>query len=56
MPRTGPRRENVVFRMGAAGIEHLDKRAEDEGLNRSEMVRIALIYALSRMPKGWRPS
>jgi hypothetical protein len=37
------------------GIEWLDQRAEEEGVNRSEMIRLALAYAVAKMPKGWRP-
>jgi metal-responsive CopG/Arc/MetJ family transcriptional regulator len=55
MPRPGPRRPLVALRLSDQGIEWLDQRAEDEGVNRSEMIRIALAYAVAKMPKGWRP-
>ncbi len=55
MPRVGPRRENVVFRMGENDIKQLDERAAAEELQRSELLRIAVMYMLRNMPKGWRP-
>lgn len=61
-PRKGPRRPQVDIRLSEAGIAWLDQRARDEGLlkasgepNRSEMIRLALRYAMARMPTGWRP-
>jgi hypothetical protein len=62
MPRTGPRRPNVVARLGDDETAHIDARAADEGLlkgngepNRSEMIRRMLAYAAATMPKGWKP-
>jgi hypothetical protein len=55
MPRPGPRRPLVALRLSDQGIKWLDQRAEDEQVNRSEVVRLALAYAQRHMPKGWRP-
>lgn len=62
MPRPGPRRPFVVFRLSQSGIDCVDRRAREEGLlkgdgepNRSEMLRILLAYAIWKMPRGWRP-
>ncbi|HEU4542998.1 MAG TPA: hypothetical protein VFR23_17845 [Jiangellaceae bacterium] len=55
MPRTGPRRENVIFRMSSAWIDAVEQRAEQEELRKSEILRLAVIYYLSKAPKGWRP-
>jgi hypothetical protein len=62
MPRSGPRRLNVVFRMGDEDRDAVDRRALDEGLvkgdggpNRSEMLRRMFAYATDHMPKGWKP-
>lgn len=55
-------RRLVTFRASWAAVERLDQRAVEEGLvddggepNRSELIRILLAYALSKMPRGWRP-
>lgn len=55
MPRKGPRRPVTALRLSAEGIAVVDERAEQEGVNRSEMIRIMLIYAEQYMPRGWRP-
>lgn len=56
MPRPGPRRPLVAIRLSDQGIAHVDQRAEAEGVNRSEMIRLMLAFASAKMPKGWRPS
>lgn len=56
MPRPGPRRHLVALRLGDEVTATIDQRAEEEGVNRSEMIRLALAYAAARMPKGWRPA
>lgn len=55
MPRPGPRRPLVAVRLSTSGIEYIDKRAAEEGVNRSEMIRRMLAYAGAKMPKGWKP-
>lgn len=59
MPRPGPRRPLVNFRLAEDTIAAVDQRARDEGLldgkgepNRSEMLRRMVDYALTRMPPG----
>ena len=55
MPRPGPRRPQVAIRLSEAGVEHIDQRAAEQGVNRSEMIRRMLAYASAKMPKGWKP-
>lgn len=46
MPRTGPRRPLVAIRLSEEGIAYIDQLAEQEGVNRSEMIRILLKEAI----------
>lgn len=65
MPRPGPRRKNTVVRMSERQAAAADARALEEGFtrreggavvpNRSDWVRLAVDYALTHMPHGWRP-
>lgn len=55
MARPGPRRPNTAVRMSEEQQARADARAEAEGVGRSELVRLALEYALKHMPRGWRP-
>lgn len=55
MPRTGPRRPAITFRLSDAGLAAVEARAEAAGVKRSEMLRRMLAYAEAKMPKG-RPS
>jgi len=55
MPRPGPRRPLVAIRLSDEGIAHVDKLAEEQGVNRSEMIRRMLAFASAKMPKGWAP-
>jgi hypothetical protein len=62
MPRPGPRRPLVAFKLDQEAIERVDARALAEGMtirggepNRSELIRLAVEYALAEMPAGWRP-
>ena len=55
MPRPGPRRPLVAIRLSKQGIDHIDQRAAEQGVNRSEMIRRMLAYASAKMPKGWTP-
>jgi hypothetical protein len=65
MARPGPRRRNTVVRMSDEQGAAADARAIEDGFtqtrdgrvvaNRSELVRLALDYALIHMPRGWRP-
>lgn len=52
----------IGFKLADREIAVVDKRALAEGLtirggepNRSELIRLALLYALQHMPPGWRP-
>ena len=63
MPRPGPRRPMVGFKLDEDLIAEVDKRAQEEDLigpkgepNRSEWIRFALSYSLDHMPRGWRPT
>lgn len=56
MPRPGPRRPLVAIRLSEAGIEHIDKRAEEAQVSRSEMIRRMLAYASAYMPESWQPN
>lgn len=51
----GPVRPQVAVRLSEAGREHIDQRAAERGVKRSEMVRIMLAYASAKMPKDWTP-
>lgn len=51
MPRPGPRRPLVAIRLSQTGIDHIDQRAKDANVNRSEMIRRMLTYANEYMPK-----
>lgn len=55
MPRPGPRRKGIGIRISDAGIEAIDKRAEEDNVTRSEMARRLLAYGQMKMPKGWKP-
>jgi len=55
MPRPGPRRPLVAIRLSDEGIAHVDKLAEEQGVNRSEMIRRMVAFASAKMPKGWAP-
>jgi hypothetical protein len=41
--------------MSDEGRAWADHRAREEGVDRSELVRIAIEYAQRNMPAGWRP-
>lgn len=49
----GSPRVSLHVKVHRASREALDKRAADEGLDRSELARRALAYALQKMPRGW---
>ena len=50
-----PSRPTVTFRIKRPGIDALDARAVEESVERSELIRRLLAYALRHMPKGWKP-
>ncbi len=54
MPRPGPRRPLVAFRLSVEGIEAVDAVAKDRGLTRSEAVRLMIGYALRHMPASYK--
>lgn len=54
-PRQGPRRPTVTFRISTSGIGAIDSRAVEESVERSELIRRLLAYAMWKMPKGWKP-
>lgn len=49
----GVSRRKLDVRVSEAAVKLLDERAEAEGIDRSELIRRLLKYALSTMPKGW---
>ena len=51
----GPIRLQVAVRLSEDDREHIDNRAADRGVKRSEMVRLMLTYATRNMPKDWTP-
>jgi len=51
MPRPGPRRPIVAVRLSEQGIAAVDKLAETEGVNRSEMIRRLLSEAVAARGK-----
>jgi len=51
----GPVRPQVAVRLSETDREHIDNRAADRGVKRSEMVRLMLTYATRNMPKDWTP-
>ncbi len=55
MPRTGPRQPLVALKLSEARRDHIDALAAQRGVNRSEMIRTMLAYAVQKMPKGWKP-
>jgi metal-responsive CopG/Arc/MetJ family transcriptional regulator len=46
MPRPGPRRPLVAVRLSTTGLAVIDAMAEQEGVNRSEMIRTLLAEAV----------
>jgi metal-responsive CopG/Arc/MetJ family transcriptional regulator len=47
MPRTGPRRPLVALKLGDEWIAVIDRLGEQEGVNRSEMIRRLLGEAIA---------
>lgn len=45
----------LSVRLAKPGVDAIKDRAEDEGVDRSEMLRRMLAYATRNMPKGWKP-
>jgi metal-responsive CopG/Arc/MetJ family transcriptional regulator len=45
----------IAIRLSDDGIAHIDKLAEERGVNRSEMIRIMLAFATQKMPKTFNP-
>ena len=41
--------------LSEAGATAIEKRAEAEQTSKSEMLRRMLAYAITKMPKEWRP-
>lgn len=46
----------VTCRIGYKGLAEIDKVANREGLNRSDLLRLLVQYSLREMPQGWRPT
>lgn len=55
MPRPGPRRPVLMLRIGEEDLAELERLAERDRVNRSEIVRRLVKYGMERMPAGWRP-
>lgn len=53
MPRPGPRRPSVAFRL--EGVDVIDALAAERGESRSETIRVLLVFAQRHMPRGWTP-
>jgi metal-responsive CopG/Arc/MetJ family transcriptional regulator len=45
----------IALRLSAEDIATVDERARRDAVNRSEMIRRMVAYALGHMPQGWRP-
>ena len=50
-----PTRPTVTFRISQTGIDQLTARSTEESVERSELIRRLLAYAMWKMPKGWKP-
>lgn len=55
MPRPGPRRPVLMLRIGEEDLAELERLAERDRVNRSEIVRRLVKYGMERMPTGWQP-
>ena len=55
MSRPGPRRPQVAFRISLEERASVDRWAQVAGINRSDMLRLMIAYALANMPQE-RPS
>lgn len=55
MPSVPRIRQSVTVKLAKAGVDHIDQLATEAGVDRSEMIRRLLAFAVSRMPKGWTP-
>lgn len=53
MPRPGPRRPLISFRISESGLRHIDQLAKEAGVGRSEMIRTLLTEAITARMK-WR--
>lgn len=54
-PRPGPARPTITFRIRPSAIKAIEAIAAAEQVDRSEMIRRLLAYAVRMMPKGWKP-
>lgn len=54
MPRPGPRRPMIAFRLSDEGVSAVDAVAADRGITRSEAIRLMIGYALRNMPKDYK--
>ena len=53
LPRPGPRRPLINVRLSAEGVAFLDSEAERLGVNRSDVIRLALAH-WSKLPESKR--
>lgn len=53
--RRQARRGRLDVRIGVAGLDRVDELAAGVGVDRSEMARRLLAYAVVHMPPGWHP-
>src|SRR4051812_32258634 len=53
MPRPGPRRPLVSFKLDQSAIDWIDRLASERGENRSQTIRVMLAYARGGMPRAW---
>lgn len=54
--RRTARRGRLDVRIGERGLEAIDRRAHEDGVDRSEEARRLLAYACAHMPAGWHPA
>ncbi|MFB7890382.1 hypothetical protein ACFCZ3_20250 [Cellulosimicrobium cellulans] len=52
----GERRVKADFRMYPEGLASVRRRADQEGVNVSELLRRLVAYGVEKMPPGWDPS
>lgn len=55
MPVAKVHRVVLAIRISPEGLAAIDERAKEDDRSRSDTARTMLMFALKRMPKGWRP-
>lgn len=44
----------LAIRISPEGLAAIEQRAKEDDRSRSDMARTMLMFAVKRMPKGWR--